>query len=220
MTRPDKQTLYVMQNEVGLVKIGRSLDPERRRRALQSDEQCAVNLISVLIGQGHREEATHLSLSDHLIEGEWFEGTAEAQAAISALLPELGRIDWPFLYDAGEAEAWLDGFFARRDRRSLRKQFYRMLNVHLRGGSPGYGTDAMIGIMISLTGRDGSNAEPTTAVVRAARTSKTPGPPNYSTNLQAALAVWPDDCRPSVWEGSAHDCAIAALEELYRRLPA
>lgn len=219
MTKPETQTLYVMQNEFGLIKIGRSLDPERRRRSLQSDERCSVALVVSLTGQGHREEVTHLSLSDHLIEGEWFKGTADAQEAISALLPEVATVEWPFHYDAVVAEAWLQDFFDRRDRRSIRKQFYRMLNVHVRGGSPGYGTDVMIGIMLSELAGENEHAEPSPAFVRPVGASKPQEPLNYSTDVRVALNVWPEDCRPASWNGSALECAIAALEEHYRRLP-
>jgi len=41
--------------------------------------------------------------------------------------------------------------------------------------------------------------------------------PEFISDLAACLELWPADVRPAIWEGTAHECAIAALEERRRR---
>lgn len=225
MTRPDTQALYVMQNEFGLIKIGRSLDPERRRKSLQSGEGCTIAVVAVLEGQGHREEQIHLSLKRHVIEGEWFRGTQSARAAIREALPNLTGCAWPFDYDARGAKAWLDDFFGRRDQRSLERMYQRILNVHVRGGRPGGSVDGMICLLLSLSetgemvgvslGREGAA---TVAHIYYPGSAEPRRAPPYSTDLASAMSLWPGEVRPVAWDGTAYDCAVAAMTARYRRL--
>lgn len=225
MTRPDTQALYVMQNEFGLIKIGRSLNPERRRKSLQSGEGCTIAVVAVLEGHGHREEQIHLSLKRHLIEGEWFRGTPSARAAITDALPNLTGCAWPFDYDARGAKAWLDDFFGRRDQRSLERMYYRVLKVHVGGGGPGGSADGMICLLLSLSetgemvgvplGREGTA---TVAHIHHPGSNESRRAPPYSTDLASAMSLWPDDVRPDTWEGTPYECAVAAMMVRYRRL--
>ena len=225
VTRPDAQALYVMQNEFGLVKIGRSLDPERRRKNLQSGEGCAIAVVAVLDGQGHREEQVHLSLQRHIIEGEWFKGTPTARAAIIKALPHLAACDWPFEYDARGAKAWLDDFFGRRDRRALERMYHRILNVHVCGSGPGASADGMICLLLSLSetgdmvgvsvGREGGQ---TVADIHDPATGETSRAPPYSTDLASAMTLWAESTQPVVWGGTPYECAVAAMKERYVRL--
>lgn len=225
MTRPDTQTLYIMQNEFGLIKIGRSLNPEDRRKSLQSGENCALAIVAALEKQGHREEEVHLGLKRHKIEGEWFKGTPSARNAITRALPDLSGCDWPFDYDARGAEAWLDAFFNRRDRRSIEKKYARLLNGLRRIDGPGPGADALVCHLLALseTGRvakvamDRENGEIVGRILHPGASCFLPVLP-YSTGIAAALTLWPDDSRPDVWEGTAYDCALAAMQERYARL--
>lgn len=54
--------LYVMQNEHGLVKIGRSNDPCRRRADISSGSGCLVHLVFSAIGRGIEEMEIHQKL--------------------------------------------------------------------------------------------------------------------------------------------------------------
>jgi hypothetical protein len=51
-----EQTLYVMQCEHGPIKLGRSVDPERRRAALEREHKCKVALVALFPATGHEEE--------------------------------------------------------------------------------------------------------------------------------------------------------------------
>jgi len=121
------QDLYVMQNEHGLIKVGRSVDAEKRRRALEVTERCRIVVVSLLSGQGEREEQVHLKLRRHLIEGEWFNGTAAARRAAVKTLGLEPEPVWPFAYDRAAAEVWLESFFGWRDERAIDRLFGRLL---------------------------------------------------------------------------------------------
>ncbi|WP_425985756.1 GIY-YIG nuclease family protein [Brevundimonas sp. TWP1-2-1b1] len=225
MTQPDSQALYVMQNEFGLIKIGRSLNPELRRKNLQSNERCAIAIVAVLEKQGHLEEAIHLSLMDHAIEGEWFDGTAAARAAVIRAIPTLGACDWPFEHCANGAAEWLDELYERRDQRSVEKLYRRILQVHLQQSKPGPDADGAICHLISIieTGQTASlmyerlKGEKVVYVCHPGSRDRQLAP-RYTTNLALALALRPDDIRPAVWEGAAYDCAIAAMAARHHQL--
>jgi hypothetical protein len=222
MTRPDTQALYVMQNEFGLIKIGRSLNPELRRKNLQSNERCVIAVVAVLEERGHLEEAIHQSLKDHAIEGEWFDGSPSARAAIIREIPTLGACDWPFEHSATGAAAWLDEFYVRRDQRSAEKLYRRILQVHLQRSKPGPDADGAICHLISVieTGQIASlmhgrfKGENVVYVCRPGSRERQLAP-HYTTDVDLALGLWPDDTRPAFWERTAYDCAVAAMTARY-----
>jgi len=111
-SRPSDQHLYVMQNEHGLIKVGRSVDPERRRLALQISCWCRLELVAILPNRGGEEEWTHMQLATHRLGHEWFAGTLEAKHAVSRLLCLGTVIIWPF--DLIEALASGDDTRSRR----------------------------------------------------------------------------------------------------------
>ena len=78
--------LYIMQNEHGLIKIGRSDDPQRRVVEAQKSARCPVTLIATFPEAGHFEEWVHIQMADHRIGLDWFEGTREARDVLAALL--------------------------------------------------------------------------------------------------------------------------------------
>ena len=59
----DKQLLYVMQNELGLYKIGISADPERRKREISNASGFDVDVLEVFdtgdIPARQREQELH-----------------------------------------------------------------------------------------------------------------------------------------------------------------
>jgi hypothetical protein len=65
--------LYFIQSDVtGHIKIGRSVDPQRRIRALQTGSPHKLKLVHYFEGLGWREPALHEELSRWRVEGEWF----------------------------------------------------------------------------------------------------------------------------------------------------
>ena len=73
--------LYVMtrSDAPGLLKVGRSDDPERRAVDLQSGHCFLVHVVAVFYNVGHRERAVHEYLRDSRVDGgagrEWFRTT-------------------------------------------------------------------------------------------------------------------------------------------------
>lgn len=69
--------LYIIQSRVtGAIKIGRSDDPERRLRQLQTGCPYALKIILVVDGGGNSERRVHQAMSRHrtrhTVGGEWF----------------------------------------------------------------------------------------------------------------------------------------------------
>lgn len=65
--------VYFMRNEVsGRIKIGQSIDPERRRREVAIREKCPIKLLRVIPAPS-LEKMLHEYLSEDRISGEWFE---------------------------------------------------------------------------------------------------------------------------------------------------
>ncbi len=43
----EDQHLYIMQNEHGFIKVGRSENPEKRRRSLEIHERCKISIVGI-----------------------------------------------------------------------------------------------------------------------------------------------------------------------------
>jgi hypothetical protein len=76
-----------------IVKIGRSRDPEKRRRELEGGHAYHMELVATFPGQGSLEGKVHEALAPHRnhdgVGREWFNVTVEdALLAIIALFPE------------------------------------------------------------------------------------------------------------------------------------
>lgn len=98
MVDPNSQSLYVLQNEFGFIKIGRSLNMPRRVNALSASDGCEIYVVEVCTNCGDLEELLHIELDEHRVVGEWFEGTDEARARIAELLAS-PDMDWQHPYD-------------------------------------------------------------------------------------------------------------------------
>lgn len=69
-----KDHLYFIQSDVtGMIKIGRSKDPQRRLKQLQTGNANKLKIIACFNGLGWREKLLHESLKDWSKEGEWFD---------------------------------------------------------------------------------------------------------------------------------------------------
>lgn len=115
-----------MQNEFGLIKIGRSIDVERRRLTLQSTERCRIQTVEIYTGCGDMEEDIHLDMDDHRLAGEWFDGSDESRATLCELIScDNPPIGWPYAYDPSGASAWLDHINVVRHAAAIRRELYR-----------------------------------------------------------------------------------------------
>lgn len=222
MDRPStqKKTLYVMQNEHGFVKVGRSLNPEIRRKNLERSEDCRIRIVATFPNQGHREESIHIALAEHRVEGEWFDGSPAALAAITRAIDPGASFKWPFILAGQSAEKWLDRFFDRRDELAFRRQYSRILTMLEHERCSGHDANCFIWFLITmaLCGERGSvfpRREKGEWVWYA--TFPDEDEPldliPYDEDLESCLDLWPDDARPEAWDGSPKSCAIAAFKE-------
>lgn len=208
--------LYVMQNEHGLIKVGRSQNPEARRASLQRNNRCRVELILVLPGKGDREEATHRRIGKFRMEGEWYEGTANACAAVARTVKRGCVLSWPFAYNADAAELWLDQFSEHRVRRYDRQRFQKLHSKVRHTQHPSRSIDSSIWEALMFLE---SGEWPLQHIMADGEPVGIPdgdGPsiaiPRYTFDLDAAMSLWPRGERPPSWKGTALECCVAALE--------
>jgi len=199
--------LYVMQNEHGLIKIGRSDDPHRRVSEVQKSARCSVALIATFPGAGHFEEWMHIQMADHLIGYEWFEGTREARDALAALLGH--ELTWVYELTAQSARAWTERLLDSGAERYWRKRERDVIR-RIKGAVTGNGTyRAHVDGSLDLDGyiaphvgfreplleedRDGKPV----LLARFGDSEKMTDVPAYTRSMAAALSLWlPNPDRP------------------------
>ena len=68
-----KDSLYIIQSSnKGMIKIGRSTDPDVRLKQLQTGNPSKLKLIHVFEEIGYKEKIYHELLKEFRIKGEWF----------------------------------------------------------------------------------------------------------------------------------------------------
>ncbi|MBX3593390.1 GIY-YIG nuclease family protein [Sphingomonas sp.] len=232
-------SLYVMQNHVGFIKIGRSVDVDKRRRQIEMTDECTVALVAVIPDAGHDEETMLLNLADHQVIGEWFLGDELCRDCVAieieALCEVLGRdppaLEWPFpVASEAATEAWLDRCEQRRTVASINREYGRRIRAMAESSSSAsdpsrYNDVSLWSLLWRFERQVGTIVTPKTGkkgetVLVGHREGDAVGEivPHYSTDVTAALLLWPDADRPEAWSGSAWDCCIAALKARKARL--
>lgn len=225
MTAPASQHLYVMQNEFGCIKIGRSVDPWQRRINLRQSEHCCVELIAAFEGGGEEEEAIHIELDRFRLEGEWFDGADDARTAIEHIFGA-DKLQWQFAHDPAGAGKWLDHLSVVRNAAYIRRALSKEITRLRQATEPSWVLDGGVfwsrylgetgnWTMIMVEKRKGR----TVNVWHNPATNKQEVLPAYTSSVEEALLAWPDDLRPATWEGTAFECCIAALDAVRTRLP-
>ena len=186
--RTQALSLYVMQNEHGAFKVGRSATPEARVMQVAQAFGCKVRLVTVFPKQGHREEWCHLQLAEHAYGSEWFEGTTEARAAVARLLG--AELTWPYEHNEETLPVWLKSLAKLQGSqywRGRERKVFRIL-LGLLEGSTRY-APFIDGDIALLTGyRDLVSG---CALLDA--TGKRVPVPAFTTSLEAAKLLWPED---------------------------
>ena len=93
----EQDHLYFIQSDVtGYVKIGRSKNPEKRLKALQTGSPYLLRLMLVLEGWGYKEKEFHSYLERYKILGEWFhsDGIGILPYEVWLLIPWDCRSQW------------------------------------------------------------------------------------------------------------------------------
>lgn len=226
MVDPTHQDLYVMQNQFGLIKIGRSLDIRQRRETLQFSECCKIKVVAVYSKCGDLEESIHVRLKEHRLAGEWFNGTELARNAIITALQDDQLVHWPYDYDIDGAKNWLDHFAVVRRAAYIRKAIYRQEQILSSSNVPHYVYDySILGVVylaqygVAPVWKHQKHngawlrhwANPRSGLVEPV--------PKYSADVEAALQLWPVHIKPQNWEGTALECCIEALKAIRKSLP-
>lgn len=225
MTEPTEQNLYVMQNEFGCIKVGRSVDPWERRRNLCVTEHCKVELVAAFEGGGEDEEAIHIELDEYRLEGEWFDGVGEARAAVERIF-HMDPSEWKFEHDADGAAKWLDHLRVARKADFTRRFLVATIGSLRQRPEPDWDHDVHIfwcGCLATIGDRPFISVKlrrgKSVPTWYNPETKKSETVPAYTASIEAALLAWPDDLRPAAWEGPPIDCCIAALTAIRERLP-
>lgn len=72
--KEEKDHLYFMQSDItGSIKIGRSNDPDRRLKDLQTGNPNKIKLVAIIEGKGYLEKKLHERLKEHRLRLEWFD---------------------------------------------------------------------------------------------------------------------------------------------------
>jgi hypothetical protein len=78
--------IYFVQGESGgPIKIGHSIDPEKRIKELQTGYPDMLKLLFMIPGSEERERQVHKMLSKHRLNGEWFRPDAELLEKVQEL---------------------------------------------------------------------------------------------------------------------------------------
>jgi Meiotically up-regulated gene 113 len=216
--------LYVMQNNYGLIKIGRSVDPISRRRSIESTDQCKVQLVSVLHGAGQLEEEVFVALGRYRIRGEWFSGESQARKAILRKLGLPSDTRWPFeAFNAEAANMWLARLDNQRWLRSTDREFGKLVREMSKLSSPPADPSRWWDIHIwSALWRfeyqvhtivSHEENELGDQVLIGCRTDMpVMEVPAYTTDIHAAKQLWPVDELSENLHSSAWECCIAGLQ--------
>jgi hypothetical protein len=78
--------LYVMQSSAGLIKVGRSVNPQARRSTIEHYCGLPITLLYVKPGAADLEPELHYELRQYRLKGEWFSNTAASRATICTFL--------------------------------------------------------------------------------------------------------------------------------------
>lgn len=223
MVKTTDQNLYVMQNEFGFIKIGRSVDVERRRLTLQTTERCKISVVEEFAGCGDLEEDLHIEMADFHVAGEWFDGSDEARDALSGFIgADDPPIEWPYKNDQDMAVAWLQHIEVVRHAAAIRKALDREIGILRSADGPSFVHDCSI-FAVKFRADTGRRCWITCGKIESKWFDTDSGTngivPAFTASLENALLAWPESDRPQNWNGTAIDCCIAALTAIRARLP-
>ena len=130
--------LYIMQNHVGFIKVGRSTNVGVRLRSLERTDDCSIAIVAVIEDAGDFEETMLLNLDAHRLIGEWFEGDELCRECMATEVEELSkvlgrsppRLSWPYALTSEEqTNEWIDRCEDRRIVASINRDYGRHLRA-------------------------------------------------------------------------------------------
>ena len=81
---------YFIGGSEGPVKIGMSIDPNKRLQTLQLSSPVRLSILALTSGGAERESAYHYQFADFRLHGEWFERCLEIEEEIARLNAQSG----------------------------------------------------------------------------------------------------------------------------------
>ena len=216
MVEPSMQTLYLMQNEFGFIKIGRSTNPERRLRDLIATEKCHIEIIKVFANCGDMEEMLHIKMDAFRIFGEWFIGNDDAIRTLEAAV-EITGITWPYEFSVTQAETWVEETLCRRGKQSTRNYLARQLGIIRNEATSQAQNHSILRLWYDLAFNEWPDVS-----YRKTRTGeearwRQPNDrslvpiPDFVGDISCALSIWPPALRPEGWSGTPLDCCAEGL---------
>lgn len=211
--KAESDDLYIFHSTAGLLKIGRSVQPDRRLRGISTAYAGPLTLVATIKGYGIHEELLHRKLKRYHAMGEWFFNEDKSRALIEKFLKT--KFDWPF---EGDDEAEMDAFFERYDswfkRNADKNRLGKLIRQLKKCSGESRIFDSIIDNILNphIFGYGVSSHE----IVRFPDKTLVPF---YTTDLLAARSImtnWNDIIIAD--EISPLEICIAGLEELQRRL--
>jgi len=83
--RTGAEKVYFIGSEMGQIKIGMALNPEKRLRGLQTSHPAKLTILATCDGGHAQEHAYHQMFASHRLHGEWFERHPDILAEIDHL---------------------------------------------------------------------------------------------------------------------------------------
>jgi hypothetical protein len=216
--------LYLMQNHIGLIKIGKSKQVEARKRQIEKVDLCTLEIVKVLYELGNDEPFYHSVFRKNRAVGEWFYGDKKALKKASSFFL-LGRnFVWPYVLAEDKViDDWLKRVEDCRYIKSAKSLLQRQLLIMQEQENPNnlredihrrfnwkiwqllnrfenyrevYCSNDQNGPHLGFTGED--------EIIEI---------PQYTNNLEAALSLWPYNKEPTNLTGLAWDCCLEGLAE-------
>jgi hypothetical protein len=212
--------LYVMQNHLGLIKVGQSSNVDRRRSRIERDDLCHARIVTIAKDQGSKERLLLKRLASTQIIGEWHDGGDQTRLLITEFF-RLKRLPWRFeLAREAQIDSWLDRIELRRimiSREKLMQRFIKKMQ-NFYDASEENGSrfcDQKIGQIIYEYDEDRSylTIPAANGNVLVFLDANEPGfpLPMYTSTIEGALQTFPAHKKPNHWESSAWDCCIHGL---------
>lgn len=227
----DTKHIYIFQNHVGLVKVGRSANVGQRKIQVQSDARCRIEIVHIYHFAGDNEEWLLDRLARFRLTGEWFDGSADMKAELASATQNQ-NLNWPFPLDEQAAAIWLTELELKRDIEARDRNFRRFIRILSQSSQPSHWHDMDIWRLLHPKSRqrlyhhvpengklrrfvdaDGYNRVAISPKKVLGGWEVKKFVPIYTADIDDALSVWPDEVRPTRWDGTAIECCLAALKQ-------
>ncbi|QKR98698.1 GIY-YIG nuclease family protein [Sphingomonas sp. CL5.1] len=214
-----QDVLYVLQNEHGSYKVGRTWSVKRRIYEIQRSDVCKIFPIFSLNECGPWEVYIHNKIRKHVLLNEWFKGNDESRMDLQNLLET--NLIWRTIYNQKDENKWLKDLELSKMRRytvKLLQYEIRYLNDTERNKLRDYSIIDFVSKIISNDVYDRVLGTGIAQIFREEERKRSYSGkyliPDFTIDVDSALLLWPNDIRPDYWHGSAIETSAALLRYL------